>query len=219
MQGILACWPRILDQITAWGGDGTVHGAWCTTIAAISQPLLVAQPVSRLVAASYKTLLGFSQALTLVMLQQPGIAAEHLTVLGNGQDFHAWVEAEGLLVGNEQVCAGLPAQIAAVFDRLAEPHPSRTDWHRAYDSAAIYAAILVELALDQQFAFLGPRPLALTHAASRCPDGLPMGALALFPAGRAPTAIDQWRTVSGDTVGERLDMMERILTKQHEAAS
>lgn len=89
-------------------------------------------PIPVDIAALYKTTIGFHQLLVSLLLDTEGLAALPATELDGSEALLGALEAGGWLVGQVEVCAGAPADIAATWDvltgrRLApavEPHPT-----------------------------------------------------------------------------------------------
>ncbi len=133
---IRAAWPRLLGW---WGGAAacftpTVHGAWqasCLCVAA--GPAAVegtTNPVPAPLSALYKASLGLNQSLLQALLRLE-VASRPLADLGDGDAFMAWCDREGLLLGQREVCAGSPGQIAEAWDALiarqGDPPPVAVD--------------------------------------------------------------------------------------------
>jgi len=114
-----SAWPHLLQY---WGGaaslwPATVHGAWMATCQCILAGPDQGEPIPRILAALYKASLGLNQSLLQALLRLP-VAHRPLSVLGDGELFVAWCDREGLLLGQAEVCAGSPQQIAAAWDAL-----------------------------------------------------------------------------------------------------
>ncbi len=126
---IASVWPQLLRW---WGGAAaqhapTVHGAWLATCDCVRIAAEGPRPVPRSYASLYKASLGLNQSLLAVLLRM-NVADAPLTALGDGEQFMAWCDREGVLLGQVEVCAGSPAQIAGAWDALlsrdGEPPPS-----------------------------------------------------------------------------------------------
>jgi hypothetical protein len=140
---IRGSWPQLVSW---WGGaalqfEGTVHGAWLASCACILAAPSGPRPVPGPLSALYKASLGLNQSLLAALLRLP-VASEPLAALGDGEQFMAWCDREGMLLGQVEVCAGSPKQIAAAWDALlsreGEPPPSSVEGARqlAFEQAA-----------------------------------------------------------------------------------
>lgn len=126
LRQIAPVWPAILATTRALVGPApTVHGAWRVALVGISAPLLVDEPVPRLLSAFYKTSLGLSQITTRLLLAGDGVADAPFASLGDGDAFFEALDANRWLHGQVQVCAGTRAMFVALGDALAgRPGPA-----------------------------------------------------------------------------------------------
>lgn len=126
LRQIAPLWPAIVASVRALAGPApTVHQAWRVALVGIAAPLLVEEPVPRLVSAFYKTSLGLSQITTRLLLTEEGVATVPFADLGDGATFFESLDANRWLHGQVQVCAGTRAMFVALGDALAgRPGPA-----------------------------------------------------------------------------------------------
>jgi hypothetical protein len=139
-----SCWPELMVFLRQ--GAPTVEGAWHTTLAAMLAGPRVGEPIPRGLAALYKVALGLNQVLLGVMLRGDGLAARPLGELADPEQFYRWLDREGLLLGQLEVCAGSPQQFRDVWSALLEPGPGYSE----PDFATLQAAQLALMAATYQ---------------------------------------------------------------------
>lgn len=139
LRQIAPVWPAIVATIRALvGASPTVHQAWRVALVGISAPLLVEEPVPRLLSAFYKTSLGLSQITTRLLLAEEGVADAPFATLGDGDAFFAALDAHRWLHGQVQVCAGTRAMFVQLGDALCgRPGPSALGPELAFDCVAL----------------------------------------------------------------------------------
>lgn len=117
-------WPALLATVRHLAGPRpTVHRAWWVSVAAITAPLLVDEPVPVGLSALYKTALGLSQVTSSLLLADDGVADAPFAALGDPQAFFAFLDQGRWLHGQLQVCAGSAPQIEQMADALAGGPP------------------------------------------------------------------------------------------------
>jgi len=128
--------------------DATVHDAWRVSVAVTIAPLLLPRPTPARHAALYKSCIGFNQIFAFLLLGDASIADRPLGTLAGPDDFGTWLEREGWLHGDAQVCAGSMAQIGSLYDAFCgtESQPEARgwsaipDWERATEQAMRWQA-------------------------------------------------------------------------------
>lgn len=84
----------------------------------VAAPLFLPRPVPVASAALYKTTAGFLQLLTALLLDSPDLAATPARDLPGPDSLLAVLERGRWLVGQRQVCAGSPGEIALAWEVL-----------------------------------------------------------------------------------------------------
>lgn len=208
-------WPAVLQTVRAWGRPGaTVREAWQVTLAAYVVAATHPEPIPAPISALYKTCIGFNQVLFFLLLAADDVGEAPLSALATPPEFVQWLEREGWLLGQDQVCAGPARLIAAVFAALCDgdgggagmaaqpPVETVVGWQ----ALAIAAALRGQRARDR-----GRGGLCERLWTSKAPW---MAALRLRPAGEAEVAqrligpeknwstLDKFLSTHGDTVDE-----------------
>jgi hypothetical protein len=145
-------WTEVLAAVRWLAGPApTVREAWRACAAATGAPLHIEGPLPRPIAALYKACLGMEQVMLFAALSEPGVAELPLAELGDGVAFLEWMERDGWLVGQRQVCAGPPSMIRELYTALAtaggDASPPRGWPQFDVDAHVVEIASLVALAL------------------------------------------------------------------------
>ncbi|MDP2308881.1 MAG: hypothetical protein Q8P18_22860 [Pseudomonadota bacterium] len=99
----------------------------CSALVALPVASRLASPDAPIpveVAALYKTTIGFHQLLVSLLLDTEALAGTPAAELDGAEALLAALEAGGWLVGQVEVCAGAPADIAATWDVLTGRRPA-----------------------------------------------------------------------------------------------
>jgi hypothetical protein len=147
LRQIAPLWPAIVASVRVLVGDTpTMHQAWRVAMVGIAAPLVVDEPVPRLLSAFYKTSLGLSQVTTRMLLADDEVADAPFADLGDGEALFASLDQHGWLIGQVQVCAGTRAMFVQLGDALSgRPDPARPPT-LAPELAALDCDALAELA-------------------------------------------------------------------------
>jgi hypothetical protein len=199
-------WPRVLAVARGLTKPNpTVHDAWKVALAGTVCPLIVGDPVPRVISAFFKTSLGFSQTLTALLLSEEGIADASLADLGDGRAFYEHLERGRWLVGQVQACAGTEAMIVQMADvlagRSAGPSSAAEGFAEAADTASAAVGVQIAALGALYQAARGGQPIEAPdwiaeptapwlRGARAFPNPKPEHARRLFPAGAAPKAVE-----------------------------
>ncbi len=215
LRQVAAVWPSVLGNAAALAGpEASVFAAFRAAVAGTAAPVAWRRrhpdrPVPRVLSALFKTCLGFSQVLCVLLMTEDGVADSPLAALGDARQFLAYLDGQRWLLGQVQVCAGSPAMISAMFDALcgrARPIPApELDPGSAWIDGAVAAVGLqlgYVLVLDALAAHgistavargerwrLNPRAPWL-RAIGMWPGQAPEHARRLFPDAARPAVID-----------------------------
>ena len=175
--------------------------------------------------AYYKTVLGFSQVLSFLMMAHDGIAERSLRELGDEKTFLQWLDAQNWLHGQKQVCSGSPQMIGRFFSVLCgestkkKLHPIWKDlsrYERALEAsvefAGLQAAFLIasmnkdeSTLLATEKAMIDSPPQSFLFPITLSPNREPHHARRLFPSHKVPQCIDDFlRGISYEVLKDKI---------------
>ncbi|MEW6278967.1 MAG: hypothetical protein AB1758_10115 [Candidatus Eremiobacterota bacterium] len=202
--------------------DATVGQAFRASLAGYARVAQAGAVVPAPTAALYKACAGFSQVFCFLLLSQEGMADAPLSSLGGPEEFWAWLDGEGWLLGQRQVCAGSPARLRELYAAFCGGRGVGPAW---LDLTREFVGLQAALALATgRSAGVGPADEGLgpdllfrgtapwLFPVTRHPGRPPEDVLRLFPAREVPASLREFlrQDSPSDPHREREDRFWRL---------